>query len=199
MFLISDGTDQHKTFPRCLSVPPCFDAGPPVRRSQARVWWLRGQFGMRASPYTPPILETFICVFLTRMHLCANFGSNWLRSMWVIEPRTWQYCKWNCSIYEWNREAWLNFWILRVFHQKKYTGNSGSCMPCTEVKSQVFNIYENSVENFWQEEKASKMKPEAADRELSRLPRIKHLIKTDKQITIRDTASKLRISYDLLH
>ncbi len=39
-------------------------------------------------------------------------------------------------------------------------------MMYTEVKSCVFNTYENGVGNLWWEEKVSGMKPEAADQEL---------------------------------
>ncbi len=49
------------------------------------------------------------------MHLYAKFDSDLFRSPWVIEFWTWKYRKWNSLIYKWNREAWLNFWILRGF------------------------------------------------------------------------------------
>ncbi len=53
-----------------------------------------------------------------------------------------------------------------MFYQKKYTGDSGIFIMCTEVKSWVFNTYKNRVENFQREEKVSEMKPEATDWEL---------------------------------
>ncbi len=53
-----------------------------------------------------------------------------------------------------------------MFRQKKYTTDSGIFMTCTEVKSWVFNTYENDMENFQPEEKASETKPEATDWEL---------------------------------
>ncbi len=91
-----------------------------------------------------------------------------LRSKWVTELWTWLYQTWNYPTYKKNKEAWLDFWILRVIRQKKYIDDAGIFMMCAEVKSWVFNSDENGVENLQQEEKASKVKPEMVDWELFR-------------------------------